>query len=353
MAPPPSNVIAGQLFTLGKMYPQVSSMCGRQAEAPASYVEGYYLSVCNILGPLAASAFAPELKQLPCWQLVTGLPAVVPPTHHVGPVLLTAHQGCTWKPWCLQVQDAKLRDTLQQAALRIYSYMMQHVGAESQEVISTVLEGSRCIWTGAGFAEAQQVVMEAPADMRPLLWQIGELLQPFKELLACLGVSLLGRLCAVWQAECCQRLMDRLSLKVGLLLWLRTPDLVLSDADGKSHSFLAFLLLWQHMLGEAACSCSLACMTGSWLACHEAPECVPPAVQVAPTWQPSHCMRALDRLKQRLGDAVLPEHELQMALQLAEHLGMVKGTVSSPDSTLDEISDHSSSESCFKCLLAG
>lgn len=154
VVPPPSNVIAGQLFTLGKMYPQV--------------------------------------------------------------------------------QDAKLRDTLQQAAFRIYGYMMQHVGTDSQEVISTVLEGSRCIWTGAGFADAQQVVMEAPVDMRPLLWQTGELLQPFKELLACLGV--------------------------------------------------------------------------------------------APTWQPSHCMRALDRLKQMLGDDILPEHELQMALQLAEHLGMVKGT---------------------------
>ena len=185
----------------------------------------------------AASAFTPESKQLPCWQLVTGLPAVVAPTHHVGPVLLTAHQECTWKPWCLQVQDAKLRDTLQQAALRIYGFMMQHVGTESQEVISTVLEGSRCIWTGAGFAEAQQVVMEAPADMRPLLWQIGELLQPFKELLACLGVSLLWRLCAVLQAECCQRLMDRLSLKAGLLLWLRTPDLCCQTLTASPISF--------------------------------------------------------------------------------------------------------------------
>ena len=71
---------------------------------------------------------------------------------------------------------------------------------------------------------------------------------------------------------------------------------------------------------------------------------MPPAVQVAPTWQPSHCMRALDRLKQTLGDAVLPEHELQMALQLAEHLGMVKGTVSSPTAH--------SSVNCFHCLLA-
>lgn len=33
VVPPPSNVIAGQLFTLGKMYPQVSSMCGRKADA--------------------------------------------------------------------------------------------------------------------------------------------------------------------------------------------------------------------------------------------------------------------------------------------------------------------------------
>ena len=77
--------------------------------------------------------------------------------------------------------------------------MMQHMGTESQEVISTVLEGSRCIWTGAGFAEAQEVVMEAPADMRPLLWQAGEILQPFRELLACLGVSLLWGVRAVLQ----------------------------------------------------------------------------------------------------------------------------------------------------------
>ena len=133
---------------------------------------------------------APELKQPPPWQLVTDLLAAVPPSTHVGPVLVTVHQGFTGKPWHLQVQDAKLRDTLQQAAFRIYGYMMQHVGTDSQEVISTVLEGSRCIWTGAGFGDAQQVVMEAPVDMRPLLWQTGELLQPFKELLACLGVSL-------------------------------------------------------------------------------------------------------------------------------------------------------------------
>ena len=84
-------------------------------------------------------------------------------------------------------------------------------------------------------------------------------------------------------------------------------------------------------------------------ACHEALEYVPPAVQVAPTWQPSHCMRALDRLKQTLGDAVLPEHELQMALQLAEHLGTVKGTVSS---TYHVSSDDPSSRSCFHCLSA-
>ena len=146
---------------------------------------------------------------------MTGLLVAVPPTINVGPVLLTAHLECTGKPWCLQVHDAKLRDTLQQAALRIYSYMMQHMGTESQEVISTVLEGSRCIWTGAGFAEAQQVVMEAPADMRPLLWQAGELLQPFKELLACLGVSLLWGSCAVLQRGCRQRLV---SLTASMLL---------------------------------------------------------------------------------------------------------------------------------------
>ncbi len=79
---------------------------------------------------------------------------------------------------------------------------------------------------------------------------------------------------------------------------------------------------------------------------------MPLAVQVAPTWQPSHCMRALDRLKQMLGDEVLPEHELQMALQLAEHLGMVKGTVSSTSSILNISSGHPSSISCFHCLLA-
>ena len=221
MAPPPSNVIAGQLFTLGKMYPQVSSLCGWEAEARFSWRTPIILQHG---GPsTASSAPAPALNQLLLWQRVADLLAAVPGAH-VGPVLWTAHQVCTAKLWCLQVQDANLRDTLQQAALRIYGYMMQHVGTESQEVISTVLEGSRCIWTDAGFAEAQQVVMEAPADMRPLLWQTGELLQPFKELLACLGVSLL-----LGCGPCC-RLRDMRGgwrgcpLKARLLLWLRTPD---------------------------------------------------------------------------------------------------------------------------------
>ena len=79
----------------------------------------------------------------------------------------------------------------------------------------------------------------------------------------------------------------------------------------------------------------------------------PPAVQVAPTWQPSHCMRALDRLKQTLGDVVLPEHELQMALQLAEHLGTVKGTVSTTSSTHYVSSDPSPQLQTLLSMPAG
>ncbi|CAN0888331.1 SACS [Linum grandiflorum] len=86
------------------------------------------------------------------------------------------------------VNDQVLRQELALAMPRIYALMISLVGSEEMDIVKAVLEGSRWIWVGDGFATCDEVVLDGPLHLAPYVRVIPVDLAVFKELFLELGV---------------------------------------------------------------------------------------------------------------------------------------------------------------------
>ncbi|KAJ4822812.1 hypothetical protein Tsubulata_015814 [Turnera subulata] len=87
------------------------------------------------------------------------------------------------------VTDQVLRQELALAMPRIYSIMQNLIGSDEMDIMKAVLEGSRWIWVGDGFATAEEVVLDGPIHLAPYIRVIPMDLAVFKELFLELGVQ--------------------------------------------------------------------------------------------------------------------------------------------------------------------
>ncbi|KAL2612990.1 hypothetical protein R1flu_024682 [Riccia fluitans] len=88
----------------------------------------------------------------------------------------------------LVVEDRALGQALAIAVPRIYTLLNNLLGTEEMEIVKAVLEGSRWVWVGDGFASVQEVAFSGPLHLAPYLRVIPADLAAFKELLVELGV---------------------------------------------------------------------------------------------------------------------------------------------------------------------
>ncbi|KAJ8747299.1 hypothetical protein K2173_011564 [Erythroxylum novogranatense] len=86
------------------------------------------------------------------------------------------------------VYDQILRQELTLAMPRIYSIMASIVGSDEMDIVKAVLEGSRWIWVGDGFATVDEVVLNGPLHLAPYVRVIPIDLAVFKDLFLELGV---------------------------------------------------------------------------------------------------------------------------------------------------------------------
>ncbi|CAN1168841.1 SACS [Linum perenne] len=86
------------------------------------------------------------------------------------------------------VNDQVLRQELALAMPKIYILMISLVGSEEMDIIKAILEGSRWIWVGDGFATCDEVVLDGPFHLAPYVRVIPIDLAVFKELFLELGV---------------------------------------------------------------------------------------------------------------------------------------------------------------------
>ncbi|KAG6773689.1 hypothetical protein POTOM_021004 [Populus tomentosa] len=80
------------------------------------------------------------------------------------------------------VTDQVLRQELALEMPKIYSIMTSLIGSDEMDIVKAVLEGSRWIWVGDGFATADEVVLDGPLHMAPYIRIIPMDLAVFKEL---------------------------------------------------------------------------------------------------------------------------------------------------------------------------
>ncbi|CAB4295974.1 unnamed protein product [Prunus armeniaca] len=80
------------------------------------------------------------------------------------------------------VNDQVLRQELALAMPRIYSILTGLIGSDEMDIVKAVLEGSRWIWVGDGFATADEVVLDGPIHLAPYIRVIPVDLAVFKEL---------------------------------------------------------------------------------------------------------------------------------------------------------------------------
>ncbi|CAL1387848.1 unnamed protein product [Linum trigynum] len=86
------------------------------------------------------------------------------------------------------VNDQVLRQELALAMPRIYAMMISLVGSEEMDIVKAVLEGSRWIWVGDGFATCDEVVLDGPLHLAPYVRVIPVDLAVFKDFFLELGV---------------------------------------------------------------------------------------------------------------------------------------------------------------------
>ncbi|XP_068639684.1 uncharacterized protein [Aristolochia californica] len=86
------------------------------------------------------------------------------------------------------VTDQELRQELALAMPRIYSILAGKIGDEEMDIVKAVLEGSRWIWVGDGFATLDEVVLNGPLHLAPYIRVIPVDLAVFSELFLELGV---------------------------------------------------------------------------------------------------------------------------------------------------------------------
>lgn len=86
------------------------------------------------------------------------------------------------------VQDRSLGQVLVVVVPRIYTLLNEMLGSDEVEIVKVVLEGSRWVWVGDGFANVQEVAFSGPLHLAPYLRVIPADLAVFKELLLELGV---------------------------------------------------------------------------------------------------------------------------------------------------------------------
>ncbi|KAF2301861.1 hypothetical protein GH714_029947 [Hevea brasiliensis] len=87
------------------------------------------------------------------------------------------------------VNDQLLRQELALAMPRIYSIMMSLIGSDEMDIVKAVLEGSRWIWVGDGFATIDEVVLDCPLHLPPYIRVVPIDLAVFKDLFLELGVQ--------------------------------------------------------------------------------------------------------------------------------------------------------------------
>lgn len=87
------------------------------------------------------------------------------------------------------VNDQLLRQELTLAMPKIYSIMMSLIGSDEIDIVKAILEGSRWIWVGDGFATIDEVVLNGPLHLAPYIRVIPIDLAVFKDLFLELGVQ--------------------------------------------------------------------------------------------------------------------------------------------------------------------
>lgn len=86
------------------------------------------------------------------------------------------------------VTDQVLRQELAMAMPRIYSILTGMIASDEIEIVKAVLEGSRWIWVGDGFATSDEVVLDGPLHLAPYIRVIPVDLAVFKNLFMELGI---------------------------------------------------------------------------------------------------------------------------------------------------------------------
>ncbi|OIT25617.1 hypothetical protein A4A49_32452 [Nicotiana attenuata] len=86
------------------------------------------------------------------------------------------------------VTDPVVRKELALAMPRIYSILMSMLASDEIDIVKAVLEGSRWIWVGDGFATSDEVVLNGPLHLAPYMRVIPVDLAVFKELFLELGI---------------------------------------------------------------------------------------------------------------------------------------------------------------------
>ncbi|KAH9612108.1 hypothetical protein KSS87_002588 [Heliosperma pusillum] len=86
------------------------------------------------------------------------------------------------------VTEQVFRQHLALAMPRIYARLTEIISTDEMDIVKAVLEGSRWIWVGDGFATVEEVVLNGPLHMAPYIRVIPVDLAVFKELFLNLGV---------------------------------------------------------------------------------------------------------------------------------------------------------------------
>ncbi|KAL3502258.1 hypothetical protein ACH5RR_036707 [Cinchona calisaya] len=86
------------------------------------------------------------------------------------------------------VSDLVLRQELAIAMPRIYSILGGMIGSEEMDIVKAVLEGSRWVWVGDGFATLDEVVLDGPLHLAPYIRIIPIDLAVFRDLFLDLGI---------------------------------------------------------------------------------------------------------------------------------------------------------------------
>ncbi|KAL8224267.1 hypothetical protein R6Q57_019742 [Mikania cordata] len=87
------------------------------------------------------------------------------------------------------VTDPELRQELALAMPRIYSILMNMLNSDEMDIVKAVLEGSRWIWVGDGFATPEEVVINGSLHLAPYIRVIPVDLAVFKDLFLELGIQ--------------------------------------------------------------------------------------------------------------------------------------------------------------------